>query len=164
MDAPTDTLTLPAHSALLARDTPQPGALRAFYDHYLPLIAEFLSSTGATPRVARAYFPAAAPGEDGIGGGAIAVGFEIYERDIPMIAPLVDDIGDATVTLHRFDEARYARTSFTGPYEDLPGAWQAFTAAIESAGLTPSGPSFEEYVTMPGASAEPVTDLYVRLS
>lgn len=79
-----------SHTAIIARDTVQPEALRTFADVYFPKIAEFLESVGANPKAARIYY---------FGSGEVGAGFALDDADLPMVEPLIGDIGDPLVQL-----------------------------------------------------------------
>lgn len=48
-----------------------------------------------------------------------------------------------------------ARTTYRGPFEGLPDAWDAFMAWVTAAGHTPAADLWEVYVRGPEASADP---------
>lgn len=109
-----------AHTAVLARDTVQPEALRAFTDLYLPKIGEFLESVGATPTAARVYH---------FGGSQVGAGFSLDDADVPMAAPFIGDIGDDLVDLVQFDDTQAVAAVFDGPRSEIPAAWDEFEAS-----------------------------------
>lgn len=143
---------LPAHTALVAHSEIAPDEMRDFFDRYFPMLGEFTESVGVTPRAARAYY--FRPPADTVD---LAAGFVIADGDIDMVEPLVGDIGDERVSLHRFEAMEVFTKDVTGPYEELGNQWETFMAETGHTG----GFFFEEYVTMPGGPEEPVTRLFI---
>lgn len=74
----------------------------------------------------------------------------------------------AGVTIEEIPGGTYAKTSFTGPYEQLGPVWSQFTSQIEGPlgrQISENNPAFEVYVNDPSNTppAQLVTELYMPL-
>ena len=147
-----DRVTVPAHTAILVRDTVSPTEMAALTGQALPNLREFLISTGAEPGAARAYILSEPHGTFDVG-----VGFVVDEQDLPLVEPFAGDTGDDRVELAHFDATTALVRRHTGPRTELSGAWREFAAEAEAAGEPLGAGSFEELVS------DTVTDLYLHL-
>ncbi|WP_342319320.1 GyrI-like domain-containing protein [Corynebacterium mayonis] len=148
-----EKVSLPPQIVIGARDTLNFDEIGAFFDHYYPMMEKFLSSIGARPQAKRS-FTLAEP-TDVID---MIAAFLIAEEDLPMIEPLVGDVDDEKVALHRFAAGEFLKTRHTGPYVELSVSWEKFLDEARDAGYTPGPLSFEDYL-----DSDAGVDLYLSL-
>jgi effector-binding domain-containing protein len=84
----------------------------------------------------------------------LAMSHEVYdfELGVPVAAPVAPN---GRVTPGVLPAARVARTTYSGPYEGLPGAWGDFSAWIDANGHKPAAGLWEVYSVGPQASSDP---------
>lgn len=75
-----------------------------------------------------------------------------FELGIKVAAPVT---AAGRVKPGELPAARVARTVYTGPYEGLPDAWNAFMGWIEAAGHTPAEDLWELYSVGPQSTPDP---------
>lgn len=140
-----DRATVPAHTAIVVRDTVSPTEMAALTREALPNLREFLISTGAEPGPARAYILSEPAGTFDVG-----VGFVVDDMDLPLVEPFAGDTGDERVELVHFAQTSSLVHRHTGPRTELSRVWRACAAEVEAVG------GFEEFVS------DTVTDLYLH--
>jgi effector-binding domain-containing protein len=76
---------------------------------------------------------------------------------------VVSDAFEASgpVSLFTLPAGRVAHLTLLGPYDGLPGAWQALFADCACLGVTPSGVNWEIYA--PAGAVDAKTDLFAHL-
>lgn len=159
-----DRVTVPAHTAILVRDTVSPTELSALTSEALPNLREFLISTGANPGPARAYILSEPAGTFDVG-----VGFVVDDADLPLVEPFAGDTGDDRVELVHFAQTLALTHRHTGPRTELSRVWSEFAAKAAAASEPLGTGSFEEFVTELGPAGTgvsgdtAVTDLYLHL-
>ena len=133
------------------------------------VLSEAGANWGRTYRIAQAAGLLGQPGvvtasvlPEGTGGSAGPGGDMVYDTAITLPdgveppAPLIED---------RIPAGRYARATYTGPFEGLSTAWATFTGpglATLRATMT-SGPAFEIYRSTGEDGTPPVTELHVPI-
>lgn len=82
----------------------------------------------------------------------LEVGFPVHTQ---LTAPIQS--GDERIVPGSLPAGLIARAVHTGPYDDLPSAWQTFTEQIAADGYERALPFWEAYRNMPGPDTDPQT-------
>jgi len=122
-------------------------------------IAERLGLLGQPGVVAASILPGGT-GADGAGSGPGPDMEYNTALTLPADTPIPEGL-----TEDRIPAGRYARATYTGPFEDLATAWAAFTTTgLATLRARPtSGPAFEIYRSPGDADTPPVTELHVPI-